>query len=109
MLLFGWGVYALISGDTMGIVALVFGGIGLAFLLQDIKKFRRVPEKMHWWYGHIGGMGGSYISAVTAFVVVNISIPGFGWLLWILPSAVGGILIGVTIRKYKTKFSKSLV
>ncbi|MEJ0030406.1 MAG: hypothetical protein WDO15_08580 [Bacteroidota bacterium] len=34
----------------------------------------------------LGAMGGSYISAVTAFVVVNISIPGFGWVLWIIPS-----------------------
>jgi len=52
-------------------------------------------------------MGASYISAVTAFVVVNITIPGFGWALWILPSIIGGSLIGRTIRTYKAKFELS--
>lgn len=99
-----WGTYSIIQHETMGIVALVFGGIGISFLVQDVKQFRRKPEKMHWLYGHISSMGASYISAFTAFVVVNISIPGFGWLLWILPSIVGGSLIGRTIRKYKLKF-----
>jgi hypothetical protein len=110
-----WGVSELIKNDMMGIVAVVFGGIGLTFVISDIRKFRSAlayakgsggvkPDRMHWWYGHIGAMGGSYISAVTAFVVVNISIPGFAWVLWILPSAIGGVLIARTIGKYKLKF-----
>jgi hypothetical protein len=52
-------------------------------------------------------MGGSYISAVTAFVVVNIQLPQFQWVLWILPGIIGGILIGRTIRKYKVQFATS--
>jgi hypothetical protein len=102
--LYAWGVYALLNQETMGIVAIVFGAIGTTFLVQDIRKFKRTQAKMHWWYGHIASMGGSYISAVTAFAVVNISIPGFGWLLWIIPSAIGGSLISRTIRTYKMKF-----
>jgi uncharacterized membrane protein len=105
-LLIAWGAYVFSAGDTMGIVAMVFGGIGSTFLISDIRGyFGPAPEKMHWWYGHIAGMGGSYISAVTAFVVVNISIPGFSWVLWIIPSIIGGSLIGRTIRKYKLRFS----
>lgn len=100
--LLGWGFWVLLQGVSMGIVAITFGAIGSSFLFNDIKRFFSPPkEKMHWWYGHISSMGGSYISAVTAFVVVNIQLPQFQWVLWILPGIIGGILIGRTIRKYK--------
>lgn len=107
--LIGWGVWALLNGSTMGIVGIVFGAIGSSFLINDVKKFITPPkEKMHWWYGHISSMGGSYISAVTAFVVVNIQIPQFQWVLWVLPGVIGGVLISRTIKKYKLKFADGL-
>ena len=97
-----WGGHALYLGEGMGIVGMAFGAIGTSFLIQDIKNFFYPPkEKMHWWYGHIASMGGSYISAVTAFIVVNIQIGQFNWILWILPAVVGGVLIGRSIRFYK--------
>jgi hypothetical protein len=102
-----WGISIFIAGDMMGVVAIFFCVVGATFLVSDVRKFRNVPQRMHWWYGHIAAMGGSYISAATAFVVVNISLPVFGWTLWILPSIVGGVLIGRTIRKYKMKFETS--
>ena len=90
----------------MGIVALTFSGIGLSFLFIDVRNFIRPPkEKMHWWFTHIGSMGGSYISAVTAFIVVNIQFQQFNWVLWILPAMIGGIIIGRTIRKYHLQFA----
>jgi hypothetical protein len=101
-----YGTWGLFIGATMGIVAIAFGITGLTFFISDVKSFFRQPtEKMHWWYGHISSMGGSYISAVTAFVVVNIQLPQFQWVLWILPGVIGGIIIGRTIRKYKLKFT----
>lgn len=104
--LLGWGVWALRMGASIGIAAVLFGSVGSIFLLLDIKKFIRPPkEKMHWWYSHVGSMGGSYISAVTAFVVVNIELPQYQWVLWILPGILGGILITRTIRIYKVRFS----
>lgn len=104
--LFGWGANAFYNGDHMGIVGMVFGGIGISYLAADLKNFLgSPPEKMHWWFGHITSMGASYIAASTAFVVVNISIPGFGWVPWIVPSIIGGILIGRTVRLYKEKFA----
>ena len=103
--LLSWGVWGMLRGEGMAIVAFVFGAIGLSFLTSDIRKFTSPPtEKMHWWFGHISSMGGSYISAVTAFVVVNIQLPQFQWVLWILPAVVGSMIIGRTIRKYKVKF-----
>jgi uncharacterized membrane protein len=108
--LVGWGVTLLMVGERMGIVALVFGGIGGSFVRKDIVQFLRPPqEKMHWWYGHISSMGGSYISAVTAFIVVNIRLAEFQWVLWIVPSVVGTILIVRTIRFYKAKFNGKAV
>ncbi len=103
--LVGYGIWLLLKGNGMGIPAIVFGGIGSIFLISDVKNFI-IPskEKMHWWFTHIGSMGASYISATTAFVVVNIQLPQYGWVLWILPTIVGSILIAVTIRKYKVKF-----
>jgi len=107
--LFGWGVWVLLQGISMGIVAIVFGAIGSSFLFHDVKRFFILPkEKMHWWYGHISSMGGSYISAVTAFIVVNIQLPQHQWILWVLPGLVGGMLIGQTVRKYKMKFNAAL-
>ena len=108
--LFGWGGWVLLQGGGMGITGIVFATIGSAFLFSDIRNFTRPPkEKMHWWYSHISSMGGSYISAVTAFVVVNIQLPQHNWILWILPAVIGGTIIGRTIRSYKVKFLASTV
>jgi uncharacterized membrane protein len=102
-----WGVWAWMQGSGMGIVGLVFGFIGLTFLVNDIKSYVNPPtEKMHWWYTHISSMGGSYIAATTAFIVVNIQLPHYQWVLWIIPSIIGGVLIGRTIRKYKREFAR---
>jgi uncharacterized membrane protein len=104
--LFGWGIWALTLGVGMGVTGIVFGTIGSVFLFQDVKSFIRPPkEKMHWWFTHIGSMAGSYISAVTAFVVVNIQLPQYNWVLWVLPTAIGSVLIARTIRKYKKQFN----
>jgi hypothetical protein len=104
--LFGWGIWALTLGLGMGVTGIVFGTIGSVFLFQDVKSFVRPPkEKMHWWFTHIGSMAGSYISAVTAFVVVNIQLPQHNWILWVLPTAIGSLLIARTIRKYKKQFN----
>jgi hypothetical protein len=103
--LVGYGSWLLTRGNGMGIPAIAFGTIGSTFLILDIKNFISPPtEKMHWWFTHIGSMGGSYISATTAFVVVNIQLPQYGWVLWILPTMIGGTIITFTIRKYKRQF-----
>jgi uncharacterized membrane protein len=103
-----WGGWGIFNGVNIGIVAIAFGTLGMTFLISDVRSFISPPkEKMHWWYGHISSMGGSYISAVTAFIVVNIQLPQFQWVLWILPGIIGGIIIGRTIKKYKLKFGGS--
>ena len=103
--LFGYGIWLFLKGSGMGVPAVVFSTVGFSFLFVDVKNFITPPkEKMHWWFTHISSMGGSYISATTAFVVVNIQLPEHGWVLWVLPSAIGGALIAITIKKYKRRF-----
>jgi len=103
--LFGFGIWIFLKGSGMGVPAVVFSAVGFSFLFVDVKNFITPPkEKMHWWFTHISSMGGSYISATTAFVVVNIQLPEHGWVLWVLPSAIGGALIAITIKKYKRRF-----
>ncbi len=105
LILLGWGIWQMSHGIGMGIVAVVFGVIGSTFLIDDMRRFFIAPkEKMHWWYGHINSMGGSYIAAVTAFVVVNIQLPQHNWVLWVIPSVIGSMMIARTIRKYKIQF-----
>jgi hypothetical protein len=106
--LFGWGIWALTLRSGMGMTGIVFGAIGSVFLFKDVRSFVSPPkEKMHWWFTHIGSMAGSYISAVTAFVVVNIQLPQYNWVLWVLPTVIGSVLITKTIRKYKNQFDKT--
>ncbi|UOQ64893.1 hypothetical protein [Hymenobacter volaticus] len=55
-------------------------------------------------------MGGSYISAATAFVVVNLGhwLPAdaphwLGLAGWIAPTLLGSILISRTVRRYRAR------
>jgi hypothetical protein len=84
-------VFMLSTGNT---VLLAFGSI-LLFLnyrntkLQWLNDEER-KEKRPWRYiAHLGNMGGTYLSALTAFVVVNINFVKPVWLIWLLPSIIG--------------------
>jgi hypothetical protein len=87
-------------------VAIVFGIGGGVTTGFDMVRFVRPPtERMAWWYGHMGGMLGSYIATVTAFSVVNFDfLPTVARWLW--PSVVGTPLIVLWIAYYKRKFAR---
>lgn len=94
--------YPIIFFGQINIVLLVFAGIGIALAIQDLMLFKN-EEKL--FEGkirlHIGKITGAYISAVTAFVVVNQLIPGiYGWLA---PTVVGTFFITYWMRKYSTQ------
>ncbi len=91
-----------------GIVAVVFGLIGMRAAGQQMWSFVRKPkEKMFWWYTHLGNFIGSYIAAWTAFSVVTLShiFRHAGMILWLWPTAIGVPAITLTIAYYKRKFS----
>lgn len=71
--LVGFGIY-LFSNNAVqgGIIASVFGCIGINNSLVNIKRLRgRVKGNNYWLLAHISGMLGSYIGAITAFTVNN--------------------------------------
>ncbi|MDX1445124.1 DUF2306 domain-containing protein [Lishizhenia sp.] len=85
-------VFPIFMFGVINIVQAVFGGALLVFAIQDLRLFRdRAKLKKNWLVQHLTRMLGAYISAITAFVVVNAILPGV--VGWLLPGVVGSILI----------------
>ncbi len=104
----GFGAFRPAVVQNMGIVAVVFGFLGMRLAVAELYTFVRKPkEKMFWWYTHLGNMIGSYIAAWTAFSVVTLPrlFPHAGFLLWLWPTAIGVPAIILTISYYKRKFA----
>src|SRR5580658_10290312 len=103
--LMGVGVIR-IAGQTVSIVSIVFGLIGMRMGLGSIHGFIKPSgEKMFWWFGHMQGMIGSYIAAMTAFSAVNLT-HWFGpaWWVWLWPTIVGVPAIAMWTAYYKKQF-----
>jgi hypothetical protein len=102
----GFGAFRPAWVQRMGVVAIVFGFIGMWAAALEMWKFVRKPaEKMFWWYTHLGNMIGSYIAAWTAFSVVTLPrMFGNHMWLWLWPTAVGVPAIALTTVYYKRKF-----
>ena len=103
----GLGAFKPHAVQNRGIVAVVFGLLGMRFAAMEIRKFIWKPkEKMFWWYTHLGNMMGSYIAAWTAFSVVTLA-PMFHHptLVWLWPTALGVPAIVLTTAYYKRKFT----
>ncbi len=90
-------------------ILLVFGSISLMFSLGDLSLFMGIRKlkdiKNRWFFNHIGRMIGSYISAVTAFLVVNLDNLLPPLIIWLGPTVIGSILISVFTTYYKRKFA----
>ena len=103
----GLGAFRPAAVQHMGIVAIVFGFVGMQLAVSELYKFVRKPrEKMFWWYTHLGNMIGSYIAAWTAFSVVTLPLYfGNSFFFWLWPTAVGVPAIALTTAYYKRKFT----
>lgn len=112
----GYAAYLFASSNstTLAGLSLVFGIATLASGIQDVRFFAKakVNHRQWWLHQHINAIGGSYIAAITAFVVQNgqVLAPGWSyqWLFWVLPSAIGSPIIARTIAKYKKKTTSSV-
>jgi uncharacterized membrane protein len=96
--------------QNFGIVAIVFGLLGMRLSSTQMIHFVRKPkEKMWWWYDHLGNFIGSYIAAWTAFSAVTLSqvihFQGARWIIWLWPTAIGVPAIFLTIAYYRRKFA----
>jgi hypothetical protein len=45
-------------------------------------------------------MGASFAATITAFIVVNVNIGAYNWVLWVLPGVLTGIWISRAIRSF---------
>ncbi|MBK7817572.1 MAG: DUF2306 domain-containing protein [Sphingobacteriaceae bacterium] len=102
----GYAIFSLLNGhQALGTISLVFGLIGVQSNLSTIKRLRKkLGYKNYWLLAHIGGMLGSYIGAMTAFLVNNgqyIHVPGI--VLWLGPTVIFVPLIFYEINVHKKK------
>lgn len=98
----------LLAGNSGGLILLIFGSATLFSVVRGISIGMRCPvlTASNRLAGHIGFMGGGYIAAATAFLVVNnwIDNPLIGWLL---PTAIGTPLISWAIASVKRKAARA--
>ena len=101
-------ILLMVPNVGFGIVSLVFGLIGLRGNQTNIKRLRGdLQYKNYWLLAHIGGMLGSYIGAITAFVVNNSRhIPLPNVVLWLGPTVFLVPLIIFELKKHKKKAGK---
>jgi hypothetical protein len=98
-----------VNHNTAIPVSIIFGAIMLASTIGDFIRYSNpdnfVPGNNVWLFRHIAMMGGAYISATTAFFVVNAHNVPF-WIPWLLPTVAGTVIITFSIRKWKHKMTK---
>ena len=81
------GTEMLLGNNSLGLALLFFGLIGILLAWRDFKVRRRGAVGSLRIRLHMARMMGGTIAAVTAVMVVNVSL-GPPWLVWILPSLV---------------------
>ncbi len=100
-------IYGLILGAKgIGILMLIFGGLGLSSIVNLVHQLQNRPTKDNWIQTHIAGMIISGIAAYTAFFVFGGNqllgtLPGyFGIIPWVLPTIIGIPIIRYWKKKY---------
>ena len=116
-----WDVFVLIIAFFNGIlmvfsgsiVLIVFGSISIFLCLNDVRSYYMIRKKgsipkLAWLARHIGMMVGSYIGALTAFLVVNIQILNYQWIVWIAPTAIFIPIMNYWTNRFTKKKSSTL-
>lgn len=87
------------------VIPFVFGVMGLLGVYRNVKRFMEGPkETLYWLKIHVGNMCGSYIGAITAFVVNQSEhIPLNPIILWLGPTLILVPVIVVELKKIKSK------
>jgi hypothetical protein len=89
--------------QSFGNVLIVFGSIAALMCLQDFRNYGAPARlKLRWLTTHLQRMTGSYIAALTAFLVVNNTfLPAV--VAWLLPTVVLTPLITLWSIRYTPK------
>jgi uncharacterized membrane protein len=94
--------YNPIFNNKVNIVLTVFGIVGSFLSIRDLILYKNTERLTAGWLKlHLGKMIGGYISATTAFVVVNDFFPSFYG--WFIPGIIGGFYITYWMNKLKNK------
>lgn len=93
------------SHNFEAIVPLVFGSFGLWGVINNTKRLLNKPKQtMVWLKVHIGNMLGSYIGAITAFLVNQMEhIPLPPVIMWLGPTAIIVPIIVMELKKVNSK------
>lgn len=95
----------ILVSQSINIVLCVFASIGIIFSIRDLRLYSNLERlKKNWLKLHLGKMIGAYISATTAFVIVNEFFPSFYG--WFIPGIIGGFVIAFWIRKLSRTTTK---
>ena len=102
-----YGGYFILHQEIFGIVYIVFGAVGLYYVLKDFNYYKgqKIKVKNYWLMEHIGRMMAGFIASLTALLVVNGQYFSFmpPALLWLLPTIVLVPLIVYWSKKYVVK------
>jgi uncharacterized membrane protein len=91
------------NGNTFSIVPAVFGSICINYARLDYGLLNgKKSLKAHWIANHITRMMGGLVATYTAFLVVNVHIQQ-NWILWLLPTVIGTVLIAKFLKQYAPK------
>lgn len=94
------GIDSVIGGNTFGVVPCVFGMVCMNYARMDYQLISgKEAVKTAWMTNHITRMMGAMIASYTAFLVVNVHIQQ-QWILWLLPTVVGSILISKFLKNF---------
>jgi hypothetical protein len=104
--------WALTLWSGVSVVLLVLSPLGIFGAAWIFKyMYRRPPEKMAWWYEHMGAMFVAGIAFHTAFlvfgsrVVIDLSVLGpYNWVPWVLPGVIGATASRYWQNFYRRKF-----
>ncbi len=98
----------IVISKSINIILVVFAVIGIMFSIRDLILYKNSERlRKAWLKLHLGKMLGGYISATTAFVVVNQFFPSvYGWFV---PGIIGGFFITYWIRKVNKQNGEELV
>ena len=98
--------YPIVVLSEINTILLVFGLFGLFISFRDYYLFKQADRlRKRWLKMHLGNMIGGYISASTAFVVVNNIFPGISG--WFIPGIFGGLYIMYWMNKLNKKVQKN--